>query len=180
MSDIVDIYSFINNYKVIDIDSLYESTELSLLPLNQSIALLQHKHTHEINETGSFYNPTIDISSVSTDTEYNKKWGKLDKQQKINRLMHYVIKMNLPRTEQKQLQNLLIDAILNKIITKKSDIEYCDVIGEVTSIIELKRNVHSGIFYLGKDVTAINITIHAKQINIVPFKKLDLFSHIKK
>ena len=125
------------------------------------------------------FDPTSTEKTVE-EIEYYKPWGKLDKQQKINRLMAYVMKlkshMNLSNNEIIQLRTLLIGAINTRKITRGADVEYSEQIGEVVKIPSLKRNITTKHFYMGdeddSDINVIKVT--ETPVGVKPLKKLDL------
>lgn len=122
------------------------------------------------------YDPThIDLTS----DDYLKPWGKLDRQQKINRLMSYInelkTQMSLNPEQITQLKQLMIQAVNERQITRKSDVDYCDKTGAVLRIPLLKLNSVTGKFYIGSDSTDVKVTgVSTAKIN--PIKKLDLTS----
>lgn len=124
-----------------------------------------------------FFNPDT-VSNGSSDYEdYLKPWGKLDKQQKINRLMAYINDLaastNMPREEQMQLKSIIISAVNERQITRKTDVEYCEKTGLVLKIAGLKQNPETKRFYIGTDVSDTRVT-KTTDAKLAPVKKLDL------
>ena len=118
--------------------------------------------------------------SESYDTEYKKKWIKLDKHQKINRIMNYINNMvdiiSIPE-HRLQVQALLVDYIMNKC-TKNFNVEYCEETGTIIALPDLKQNAVSKLYYIGIDVTEINSVIkdYTKLDIPQPFKGIPLSS----
>jgi len=69
---------------------------------------------------------------------YQKTWGRLNKEHKINRLLKYVMtlssEMKLSDSTTKSLRKLLISGITNNKITRKDDVKYDSEKGEIISI----------------------------------------------
>jgi len=133
------------------------------------------------------FDPKVYMSADENLENYLKPWGKLDKQQKINRLMSYVnvLKddMSLTPVQITQLKQILIIAINEKHITKKTDVEYCEQTGSVLRIPALKLNTDTNLFYILNDLetnkaeitpsASIKITKTTAE-KIQPVKKLNL------
>lgn len=83
---------------------------------------------------------------------YQRPWGKLEHELKINRTMHFVqreIGQNgLNIEEAKQLRILLINAINHRLITKKTEVEYDDKAGELKKIHRLEYDPSKKYYYL--------------------------------
>ncbi len=86
-------------------------------------------------------------------TNFLKPWGKLNKQNKFNRIMNYVSKIkqkeNLDTKQATKLRVLLLKAVNDRLITRKTDVEYCEVNGEILKIQNLKRDPITGEFQIG-------------------------------
>lgn len=154
------------------------ATPIEIININQSILILGNKpdvlNTASGNANNNYYN--VDQSKIldHKDTEYNKKWPKLDKQQKINRLMNYIRKLNIKDLDIfKQLQTLLVDLVMNKCI-KNFIVNYCEIEGIIKEIPDLKQNIVTKLYYIGSDVTDISITLHECPKTLKPFKELNL------
>lgn len=158
----------------------------SLMSFNQSQYSQRTKifrKTHDYDDlTGQNESETKQFNpdEISQGTEeFLKPWGKLDKQQKINRLMDYVNTlietMSLSQEQVMQLRSLLITAVNDRKITRKNEVDYCDSTGKILKIPELKQNPENKKFYLGRDDTNTNLSgVTVKKLN--PVKKLDLNS----
>ena len=154
--------------------------------IKQSLALYsrmkldkQFKTYKKTGDLNSFETPELKkFEPYSSDgSEYCKPWGKLDKQQKINRLMDYVNRlkeqMSLSNGEIVKLRSLLISAVNERKITRKSDVEYCETSGSILKIPGLKHNKQTKHFYIGTDSSDVNIT-KITSSGVSPVKKLDL------
>lgn len=69
---------------------------------------------------------------------FQKQWGKLEAHLKINRLMKYAETLQIERTLDeasfKDLRITLIDAVNNRKITRKNDVQYNEELGQVMDI----------------------------------------------
>ena len=69
---------------------------------------------------------------------FQKPWGKLDANLKINRLMKYAEKLQvdhaLDESSFKKLRIILIDAVNNRKITRKNDVQYNEELGQIMDI----------------------------------------------
>jgi len=123
------------------------------------------------------YDP-VAHQNATNQAEYNRSWSKLDKQQKLNRLMAYVNKlrddMQLNKDEVIQLRTTLVNAINNKIITRKNDVEYCDKTASILKIPGLMQNDTNRHFYIGRDDSSYEVTKVTSARTIKQLKKLDL------
>lgn len=132
--------------------------------------------TGKNEEEPQFFNPDTS-SAVSDHDDYLKAWGKLDKQQKINRLMAYVNELgtanSMSHEEQMQLKSIIIAAVNERQITRKSDVEYCEKTGCVLKIAGLRQNPETKRFYIGKDVSDTRVTKTTDE-KLNPVKKLNL------
>ena len=185
LNDIVDTNIITQNI----LPSNKTESPIEFININQSILILDNKkegisRTEIIDkeiagqETGNIGNDYYNVEQSKIldykDYEYNKKWIKLDKQQKINRLMHYIQTLNITDTEKfAQLQILLVDLVMNKCI-KNFCIDYSESEGIVTGIPDLKYSTTSNIYYIGTDVRDISITIKECTAPLKPFKALNL------
>ena len=72
---------------------------------------------------------------------YQRQWGKLEHELKINRAMHFVKReiqdKKLTEEQSKALRILLVYAINNRIITKKAEVDYDVATGELKQIYKL-------------------------------------------
>lgn len=73
---------------------------------------------------------------------YQRPWGKLEHELKINRAMHFVkkeiLKNTLKENESKKLRVLMVGAINKRLITKKADVNYNETTGELLEIYDLQ------------------------------------------
>ena len=94
----------------------------------------------------------LNDDATENDT-FKKPWGKLNKQNKLNRIMKFIKeiheKNNIDEVQTRKLRILLINAINNRLITRKSDVEYCEKKGEILRIEKLKKNHKTGEFQIG-------------------------------
>lgn len=69
---------------------------------------------------------------------YQRPWGKLEHELKINRAMHFVkreiLKNKLDESESKKLRVLLVGAINKRLITKKTNVNYNETTGQLEEI----------------------------------------------
>lgn len=123
------------------------------------------------------FDPSVETTSEGDAEEYLKPWGKLDKQQKINRLMAYINglkdEMALAGDQVVQLRQLMISSINERQITKKSDVEYCEKTGVILRVPGLKLNPDTKKFYIGTDTSDVKLTKVTTE-KLQPVKKLDL------
>ena len=95
------------------------------------------------------------------DESFNKPWGKLDRQQKSNRIMQYIQhlkeKYNPSLSSINGLKTMLIAAIENRQITRKTDVIYCQDTAEILRIEGLKYDRNTGIFHFGNVPTIIKV-----------------------
>lgn len=165
----------------------------------ESIDQINNQEKRKLTITMDFL-PIIDddINQItelqaSDSTQYAKAWGKLDKQQKINRLMAYVNKLSLAQDKAIQLRKLLIDGVVNKRLTRKTDVEYCQETGEILRIPKLKQQVNGmkNFYLIGatqplqplgtehmmipmeQEQENLKVTSTSKT-SMIPMKKLDL------
>jgi hypothetical protein len=124
----------------------YLSNEVSAKILNNGGNEIIDSKSDEINNVDSF----------------NKPWGKLNKQNKLNRIMKYINEIkernNLNVIETQKLKTLLIDSVKNRLITRKSDVEYCEEKGEILKIEKLKRNQVTGEYQIGETPRLSKVT----------------------
>ena len=113
----------------------------------------------------------------SFDDNYNKPWSKLDKFQKINRLINYINKLSLNKEELLNLKVLLIESINDKKLKNKDEVIYDSKKGIITEILNLNKN-RNNMFYIKTDISNINI-VKTEAKNITTFKKLDIKSMFK-
>jgi hypothetical protein len=182
----MDIYNLLNELPQTSNKTVVESP-IEFININQSILILENKTDISIGETGNSSNDYyhVDQSKIldHNDREYNKKWYKLDKQQKINRLMNYINTteiigehpepMRMQLQLQLQLQSLLVDLVMNKCI-KSFCVEYCEIEGKIKAIPDLKYNYTTSCYYVGTDIRDISITTLPKPVSMKPFKELNL------
>lgn len=123
------------------------------------------------------FDPSANMTSEGDAEEYLKPWGKLDKQQKINRLMAYInslkAEMSLTNEQLMQLRQLMICSINERQITRKSDVEYCEKTGTILRVPGLKLNPDTNKFYIGTDTSDVKLTKVTTE-KLQPVKKLDL------
>ncbi len=171
----MDIYTSLNRIKLpkIKIDDIILIT---LLEPEDSLKILNQYDYNKIN---------LNKVKISDDIEdikhqYKKPWIKLDKFQKINRLMEYVKRLKISKEEEINLKNLLIDNINEKKITKKTDIEYDELNGLIIEIKNLYKNINN-IYYINKDITMLDVVkteICSKPV--ATFKKLNISNILNK
>jgi len=171
----MDIYTSLNRIKLpkIKIDDIILIT---LLEPEDSLKILNQYDYNKIN---------LNKVKISDDIEdikhqYKKPWIKLDKFQKINRLMEYVKRLKISKDEEINLKNLLIDNINEKKITKKTDIEYDELNGLIIEIKNLYKNINN-IYYINKDITMLDVVkteICSKPV--ATFKKLNISNILNK
>ena len=167
----------------IDISEILDSIDQINTQEKQKLTLTMdfvHNIDNDINQIAEL--------QASDTTQYTKAWGKLDKQQKINRLMSYVNKLSLKQDKALQLRKLLIDGVVNKRLTRKADVDYCQETGEILRIPKLKQQiVGNRNFYLigaiqhqsqpkmmiSQQSNQLNVTSKTN-ISVTPMKKLDL------
>jgi hypothetical protein len=157
---------------------------IEFININQSILILDNKADNIIGETGNASNDYYhaDQSKIldHKEYEYNKKWCKLDKHQKINRLMNYIKTMTFEEEGTfRKTQSLLVDLIMNKC-AKSCTINYCETEGKIISIPDLKYSSITKLYYIGDDISDISITIKDCPATIKPFKELNLKALFKK
>ena len=171
----MDIYTSLNKIKLpkIKIDDI---VLITLLEPEDSLKILNQYDYNKIN---------LNKVKISDDIEdikhqYKKPWIKLDKFQKINRLMEYVKRLKISKEEEINLKNLLIDNINEKKITKKTDIEYDELNGLIIEIKNLYKNINN-IYYINKDITMLDVVkteICSKPV--ATFKKLNISNILNK
>lgn len=171
----MDIYTSLNRIKLpkIKIDDI---VLITLLEPEDSLKILNQYDYNKIN---------LNKVKISDDIEdikhqYKKPWIKLDKFQKINRLMEYVKRLKISKEEEINLKNLLIDNINEKKITKKTDIEYDELNGLIIEIKNLYKNINN-IYYINKDITMLDVVkteICSKPV--ATFKKLNISNILNK
>jgi hypothetical protein len=108
----------------------------------------------------------IDYKPNATCDDYNKAWFKLNKQQKINRIMLYVQGMH---TGTLQLRQLLMDALSSDILDDEA-VDYADK--QISKIRGLKYE--NGVFYLDSVSPNSKTTSHVGKISCVPIDKSTL------
>ncbi len=145
IDSILDKISKINKEEEEQYNMKYLSSEESAKILNNG--------GNEIFEQ-EIFDPEID--------SFKKPWGKLNKQNKLNRTMKYIKEIekrdNLNPDQTKKLRILLINAIENRLITRKSDVEYCEEKGEILRIDTLKRDRRTGEFQIGSTPRLSKVT----------------------
>lgn len=146
------------------------------------ISLLEYKDSLEIYNKFDYNKITINkkqkkIITDSTENIYAKPWIKLDKLQKINRLMAYVKSLKLNYDEENDLKKILIESLNDKKMIKKTEIIYDELKGIIIEITDLHKNSDNK-FYIGKDISNLNI-IKTENINKMVFKKLDIKNLLK-
>jgi len=108
--------------------------------------------------------------------EYKKKWGNLDKFQKINRLMEFAERQEISLIDKKKLKELLLTELINKSLNKKSEIDYNETEGKVINITNLNKNELTNEYYIGtksrNDFTIVYTPI-TEEIK-TGFKKLNM------
>lgn len=114
-----------------------ESSDIRLIEIPPEANLLIRKNINAeyiINKKNTGANLLEDMCIES----YRKPWGKLENQLKINRVMHFakdkILEYELNDEESKKLRVLLINLINNRMITKKTDVEYDIENGRLTAI----------------------------------------------
>ena len=83
---------------------------------------------------------------------YQRPWGKLEHELKINRAMHYVHReiksKDLNDVESKHLRILLVNAINNRTITKKNEVNYNESTGELLQVFRLVYDPAKKYYYM--------------------------------
>lgn len=175
----MDIFSILNRIDTKEEPLCITSGDASspkILSINQSISILQNKECINATDSGGFYDPTKSTLIESPESEYKKKWIKLDKHQKINRLMHYINNTNIIKENGimfKQVQTLLVDFIMNKCI-KNFNVNYNEIEGVILDVPDLKQNISTKLYYIGTDITEINIITKDYKNLPIPFKGINL------
>jgi len=86
---------------------------------------------------------------------YQRPWGKLEHELKINRAMQFVQEQislhGLSKVQSKQLRILLVKAINKRLITKKSDVVYDTEQGKLIQIYNLKFDKETGLYHIDVD-----------------------------
>lgn len=165
-----DLLNIINRIKTPQ--DIEENNLSIILDAQNSIEL--YKKTDYKNIVLKTHNKVIN----NDNEQYLKPWIKLDKMQKINRLMLYIKKYNLDKKKHNHLQKILIEALNEKKLCRKNEIVYDELKGIIIDIKELKQNKH-GYFYLGIDISNLNIT-KTENTNKFVFKKLDIKNLVNK
>jgi hypothetical protein len=177
MSNYIDLFIILNN------------TNYNIIPESDlQITILNNQDTLNILNKYD-YNKIVLNKKTQPDTEspedeslqYNKTWLKLDKFQKINRLIQFINTMNLTKEEKLDLKILIVENINEKKLTKKTEIIYDETLGIVKEIINLKKN-NCNKFYINKDITQLDV-VKTEVINknsISSFKKLDIKNLLNK
>lgn len=140
----------------------------TIAKMNEEEDKMYHMHYLTSEESGKILsnggNEVIeqqDSDATENDT-FKKPWGKLNKQNKLNRIMKFIKeiqekhKLNVVQT--RKLRILLINAINNRLITRKSDVEYCEKKGEILRIEKLKKNRKTGEFQIGETPRLSKVT----------------------
>lgn len=127
-----------------------EEDDKYILPDSEALRLYQ---TYDYNNLDMLTDSDIIIDD-NTET-YKKQWSKLDKYQKINRLMLYVKSLDITDLErEKQLKILLIDSVINKILIKNTDVIYDEEKMEIKNIPDL---IFTDKYHIGEDITTVII-----------------------
>ena len=177
---VAEFLSHLETIQALDQTKKSDMTDHHYSKMQQSKLQKTYRKTRDLNSLDPEQQPSYPTYStadslVSTNqigAEYLKSWGLLDKQQKINRLMAYILELNLPEDELVQLRSLLITAVHERLITRKDDVNYCVETGKVLKINGLKQNQETRQFYIGKDISKVKV-VHTAN-NLKPVKKLDL------
>lgn len=97
-------------------------------------------------------NDAINLLEDLDITSYQKSWGKLEHELKVNRVMHFIQKekekYNLTHEEDRKLKIMLITAINKRLITKKSDVNYSEETGDLIEIHKLEYDEGKRIYSL--------------------------------
>ena len=182
------VYEYINNnenikniiFDFLDVETsikLYNNYNYQLISIKK-----QNSKLNKNKNKNKDKNEDKDININEDKDTYLKPWIKLDKFQKINRLMSYVNNLNLSVKEIFQFKKLLLNNVIDKKLLKKNEINYDDKKGIIISIYNLKKNSKNE-YYINNDLNDCDIVKVEKNNNIKNFKNLDfnqLFNLIKK
>lgn len=143
---------------------------------NSSIIILSNKEAVDIYKQYDYMNLNAS-NKINEDNlnliQYLKPWVKLDKLQKINRLMAYINKLSNISNKNDLIRNF-IKLINDKSYKyKKNEIIYDEEKGEINEIKNLNKTSEDK-YFIGSDISNLNIktTINNK----VQFKKIDFKS----
>ena len=174
------IYKDSSLFTVFDKGILYNNSDINVnfLSVKESLNILNKFDYNKIKLNKKLKTETKQETDELYDDNYNKPWSKLDKFQKINRLIHYINKLNLNTEEKTNLKLLLIESINEKKLKNKDEIIYDSEKGIIIEILNLNKNINNN-YYIKKDITNIDI-VKTEVKNISTFKKLDIKSMFKK
>jgi hypothetical protein len=124
---------------------LKANTETKLVDedMEERLARSKADRYYKIADSDNLYND-LEIKT------FQKAWGRLDTHLKINRLMKYAEKLQvdykLNENSFKDLRITLIDAVNNRKITRKNDVQYNETLGEIMDIKGLTFNHDTCLF----------------------------------
>ncbi|MEX0595420.1 MAG: hypothetical protein WD512_02890, partial [Candidatus Paceibacterota bacterium] len=111
--------------------------------MQEMLARSQAERYYKISESDNL------ISDIGIEN-FQKTWGKLDANLKINRLMKYAAKLQidyaLEEASFKNLRIILIDSVNNRKITRKNDVQYNEELGQIMDIKGLTYDPESKLF----------------------------------
>jgi hypothetical protein len=111
--------------------------------MQEMLARSQAERYYKISESENL------VSDIGIEN-FQKTWGKLDANLKINRLMKYAEKLQidyaLEEPSFKNLRIILIDSVNNRKITRKNDVQYNEELGQIMDIKGLTYNPESKLF----------------------------------
>jgi len=112
---------------------MYQQRMLAFRKTHDANALSESNRAPDIDDLSGFTNNFLEDLD---DSVFQQSWGRLNKEHKINRVLHFVnetaVSRNLPIDLIKKLRRLLIKGIIDKKITRKNDVDYVD--GKIVSI----------------------------------------------
>jgi|688.fasta_scaffold01965_9 hypothetical protein len=141
------------------------------------ITILSNKETYDIYQKNDYINSNVINNNQDNTQQYLKPWAKLDKLQKINRLMAYINKLKTISNKSDLIRNLIKLINEKNYKCKKNDIIYDESKGEIVEIKNLNKTEEDK-YFIGSDITHLNIKTTVNN-NKVQFKKIDFKSFIK-
>ena len=138
------------NLDVIDenIQSLRDEPTFKINYISET-EIIAHKMTNVVSIANS---DTAELLGQSHITEYARSWCKLSRQQKINRLMAYSVKLSqcylLTVSQQNQVKKLFLECINGDLLNDSQSVDYDSDTGTILKVMGLQRSA-DGEFYLG-------------------------------